>query len=246
MLKGKTAVITGANGGIGRALLDRFAFFGADIWACARSETSDFALYCREIAEKYQRRVTPLFFDVTNESEMKEAVKAIKGEKRSIDILINNAGAVPENKLFQMASVEECRRIFEVNFFSVVKLTQMISKSMIRQKQGSIVNISSVSALDGEPGQYEYISGKAALIGLTRKLAREMGIFNIRINSLAPGIVDTGVSRFMEENLKNRIVESAALKRLAKPEEIADVAAFLASDLSSYITGQVIRVDGGL
>lgn len=246
MLTGKHAIITGANRGIGRAIVEKFAQRGADIWACARHETPKFLQTCGELSKRYGRKITPVFFDMTDESAMKDAVKLIKSEKCSVDILVNNAGIVPENRLFQMASLEECRRVFEVNFFAVMRLTQMISKAMVRQKQGAIVNVSSVAALDGEPGQYEYVSSKAALVGATRKLAKELGIFGIRVNSVAPGVVNTGVVGSMSQDLKERMVSVTALKRLAEPEEVAEVTAFLASNLASYMTGQVVRVDGGL
>ncbi len=246
MLKGKTAIITGTKRGIGQALLEKFAERGADVWACVRKEDTSFQSRCMNISERYQVNIRPVCFDMSDDVAMKDAIKAIKMEKRPIDILVNNAGVVPENRLFQMASPEEMQRVFVVNFFSVMKLTQMVSKAMVRQRCGSIVNIASIAALDGGPGQIEYVASKAALVGATKKLAAELGSFGIRVNAVAPGVVNTGVVENMEPKLRERMANASVLKRLARPMEIAEVVAFIASDLSSYVTGQIIRVDGGL
>ena len=177
---------------------------------------------------------------------MKDAVKTIKADNLPIDILVNNAGAVSENRLFNMTSISQMQDIFDVNFFSTIRLTQMISKIMIRQKHGNIVNVTSISAIDGEPGQIEYVASKAALIGATKKLASELGRYNIRVNAVAAGVLNVGVSRSMTDEMKEKMIQKTIMKRLGEGYEIANVIAFLASDLSSYVTGQVIRVDGGM
>ena len=246
MLKSKTAVITGTNRGLGRAMLETFAKNGSNVFACVRKTDEKFLKDCTELKNLYGVKIKPIVFEMTDENEMKAAVKNIKNEKYSVDILVNNAGVIPENRLFNMSSFEEMQRVFNVNFFATMKLTQMISKIMIRQKFGNIINITSISAIDGEPAQIEYVSSKAALIGATKKLASEFGNFNIRVNAIAAGVINAGVSKSMSSELKERIINSTIMKRLGEPNEIANVAAFLASDLSSYITGQVIRVDGGM
>ena len=246
MLESKNAVITGTNRGLGRTLLETFAKYGANVFACVRNIDENFLKTCSDLANLYGVKIKPLPFDLTDEQAMKAAVKLIKDEKCNVDILVNNAGVVPENRLFNMASETEMYRVFEINFFAAMRLTKLISKLMIRQKFGSIVNITSISAFDGEPGQIEYVSSKAALIGATKKLASELGNFNIRVNAVAAGVINTGVSASMEEKLKESVINRTVMKRLGKPEEVADVTAFLASDLSSYMTGQVLRVDGGL
>ena len=246
MLKGKNALITGTNRGIGKSLVEVFAENGANVWACVRNADEKFLSYCQELSERYEVEIKPVAFEMTDEQQMKSAIKNIKAEKINIDVLVNNAGVVPENRLFNMASPSEMYRVFEVNFFAAMKLTQLVTKIMIRQKKGAIVNVASVSALDGEPGQFEYVSSKAALVGATKKLASELGNFGIRVNAVAPGVVNVGVSESMADDLKNKMANATIMKRLGEPEEIANVVAFLASDLSSYMTGQIVRVDGGL
>ena len=145
-----------------------------------------------------------------------------------------------------MTSIEKMRHVFEVNFFGQTLLTQYLSRLMIRQKEGSIVNIASVAGIDGQPAQYEYVGSKAAVIGGVRQLARELGTYNIRVNAVAPGIVDTDMGAQIEEGLKRDILRNVIMGRVGRPEEIAEVIAFLSSSLSSYMTGQVIRVDGGM
>lgn len=246
MLKSKNAVITGTNRGLGRTLLEVFAKYGANIFTCVRNIDEEFLKTCYALSNLYGVKIKPLEFDLTDEQAMKAAVKLIKDEKCNVDILVNNAGVVPENRLFNMASETEMYRVFEINFFAAMRLIKLISKLMIRQKFGSIVNITSISALDGEPGQVEYVSSKAALIGATKKLASELGNFNIRVNAVAAGVINTGVSASMDEKLKESVINRTVMKRLGESEEVANVTAFLASDLSGYMTGQVLRVDGGL
>ena len=246
MLRGKKAIITGTNRGIGRAILEVFAQQGADIWACVRNADEHFLQVCSDLSKNCGVNVKPVSFEMTDDQAIKIAVKSIKDEKSGVDILVNNAGIVPENRLFHMSAPEEMQRVFAVNFFAAMKLTQMVTKIMIRQKSGAIVNIASISALDGEPGQIEYVSSKAALIGATKKLASELGVFGIRINAVAPGVINTGVSESMSPELKAQMEKATIMNRLGEPKEIANVVAFLASDLSSYMTGQILRVDGGL
>ena len=246
MLENKNALITGANRGLGRAILETFAKNGANVFACVRKITDDFLNYCSELENSCKVKIKPVAFEMTNDLEMKSAIKTIKDEKCNLDILVNNAGIVPENRLFNMSSPEEMRRVFDVNFFATMKLTQLVTKIMIRQKFGSIVNIISISAIDGEPAQVEYVSSKAALMGATKKLASELGNFNIRVNAVAPGVINAGVSEFMALELKKNIANRNIMKRLGEPNEIANVVMFLASDLASYMTSQVIRVDGGM
>lgn len=246
ILQGKNAIITGARRGIGRAAVEVFAAQGANIWACARKQDELFEADMAAVAEKYGVSVWPVYFDVTSEAELKAAVQAIRRQKLNVDILVNIAGIVADSTSFQMTPIEKMKHVMDVNMFAVTLLTQYVSRLMARQKSGSIVNIASIAGIDGAPAQYEYAASKAAIIGATKNLAREFAAENIRVNAIAPGIVDTDMGAKIEDSLKKEILSRVVMGRMGKPEEIANVAAFIASDLASYITGQVIRVDGGM
>ena len=246
LLDNKTAVITGCRRGIGQATLERFAQNGAGVFACVRAVTDDFRARCEQLARENGVFIRPVGFDLASEEEIGRGIREIGAEKMSIDVLVNNAGIVPPKRLFQMTPVGEMEDVFAVNFFAAMRITQSISRMMARRKCGSIVNVSSIAALDGDPGQVEYAASKAAILGATRKLALELGASGIRVNAVAPGLTETDMLQGMEAGLQQRILERTVLKRAAQPQEIADVILFLASDLSSYLTGQILRVDGGM
>jgi 3-oxoacyl-[acyl-carrier protein] reductase len=245
LLQNKTAIITGCNRGIGRAALEVFAENGADIFACVRKESADFSALVARVAEKTGVTITPVYFDFSENEEVKAGIKTIISSKKKIDILVNNAG-VASGSIFQMTSLQELRRVFEINFFSQILFTQGISRYMSRSKSGSIINVASTAGLIGDAGTISYGSSKASLIFATKTLATELGEVNIRVNVIAPSITKTDMFEQMDEKARNKLIESSALKRPAEAKEIANAALFLASDLSSYITGQVLRVDGGL
>lgn len=246
LLKGKNAVVTGCARGIGKATLAAFAQNGANVWACCRARSDEFETFTRQLAAEYGVRIVPLYFDLTDPAGMKEAVKSIMATKVPVDILVNNAG-ITYNALFQMTSLEKTREVFEVNFLSQVSLSQYIARLMVRQKSGSIINISSSAALDANPGRGAYGASKAAVLCMTRVMAHELAEHNVRVNVVAPGITNTDmVEASMSEATIHAAVQSTRLKRMGDPAEIADAVLFLASDLASYITGEVLRVDGGL
>lgn len=246
ILKGKNAIITGSRRGIGRATVEAFAKHGANVWACARKPDELFIYDMNNISEKYGTQIWPVFFDVTNESELKKAIQEIRSQKISVDILVNVAGIADDSTSFQMTQIDKMKHVFDVNFFAVSMLTQYVSRIMSRQNYGSIINISSIAGLDGTPAQYEYAASKAAILGGTKNLARELSSSNIRVNCIAPGMIETDMGAQIDKNLKSEILNKVIMKRMGRPEEIANTAVFLASELSSFITGQIIRVDGGI
>lgn len=245
LLSGKTALITGTNRGIGKTILETFAMNGADIIACARRETDEFISFINGIKDKYGIDIHPLFFDLSKDDEIKNALKEIVNKKTRIDILVNNAG-IAYGGFLQMTSINKIKEVFDINFFAPMLITQYVSKLMIHQKQGSIINIASVVALENYPGYSAYGSSKAALIYATKTLSGELAPYNIRINAIAAGLTNTDMANQMEVKAKEGMLKDSAMKRMASTEEIANSVLFLASDLSSFVNGQVLRVDGGM
>ena len=245
LLEQKTAVITGCNRGIGKATLETFAENGADIFACVRKESDEFTDVMTKLTAKTGISITPVYFDFSESEQVKAGIKTIISFKKQIDILVNNAG-VASGSLFQMTSLQDLKQLFEINFFSQLLFTQGISRYMSRFKTGSIINIGSTAGFIGNAGMTSYGSSKAALMFSTKTMATELGVMNIRVNAIAPSITKTDMFDQMEEKARKKLIESSALKRPAEAIEVANVALFLASGLSSFITGQVLRVDGGL
>lgn len=246
MLTGKNCMITGARTGIGRATTELFAKNGAVIWACASKYNEEFEEDMKELSQKYNTQIHISYFDLRAEEEVKEAVKKIISESsKRIDILINNAG-VPFGAFLQMTSMTALHQVFQINFFSQMLITQMISKIMMKNKYGVIVNLSSVAGLDGEPGYTAYGSSKAAVAFATKTISRELADYHIRVNAVAPGLIQTNMTTVMEESAKEKMIHSASLKRAGTSKEVAELILFLASEESSFINGQVIRIDGGL
>lgn len=246
LLQDKIAIITGSNRGIGKATLEVFAENGADIIAHARKKTDEFESMCQVVAQKNGVRITPIYYDAVNSNDMKEAVAEIKKITKKIDILVNNLGTVNSIKLFQMTSMEEMRGEFDVNYFAQIEFSQYISRFMQRNKSGSIINVSSCAGIDGNTGMLSYVSSKAALIGATKRMAIELGPYNIRVNTVAPGLTETDMGNQMSTDLEEETLRHVIFKRKGMPREVANTILFLGSDLSEFITGQVLRVDGGM
>jgi len=246
MLKDKKAIITGSNRGIGRAVLELFAENGAEAFAHSRIENEDFNNLCAELSEKHKTKITPVYFDLLDDSQVKDGFRFIFNETKTIDILVNNAGIVSENKMFQMTLIDTMKDVFEINFFAAMSVTQLTLKKMTRQKSGNIINISSIAGIDFPYSQLEYIGAKAALIGATKKLALELGSHNIRVNAVAPGFIDTDMLDSYDDEIINNMLERVIMKRRGLPREVANTVLYLASEMSSYVTGQTIKVDGGI
>jgi 3-oxoacyl-[acyl-carrier protein] reductase len=215
------------------------------VWAHARTVTPSFQERCAALEAEHGVEIVPLGFDLTNRDEMKGAVKRIMAGPAKVNILVNNAG-ITLNALHQMTAEAALREQLEVNFIAPFMLTQAIVKLMLRNGGGSIVNIASSAAIDGNPGRAAYGASKAALATATRSLSREVGSQGIRANVIAPGITQTEMIGSMTDAVIAETVMGTDLRRMGLTRDIASVAVFLASDLSSYVTGQVLRVDGGM
>lgn len=241
----KCVMITGCNRGIGKAMLTAFAEAGAKVITCTRKEDSAFAEYCNQLSEKTGSEIIQYYFDLTDEESIKSFISAFYKTKQKVDIFINNAGVVTKG-LLQMTSMQKLKDVFQINFFAQVQLTQGISKLMMRQKSGVIINMASIGGIDAYPAYVCYGCSKAAMIYFTKTMAQELAPYGIRVNALAPSMVKTDMQTEMGEEANEEIMRRTALKRNAEPEEIAKLAIFLASDDSSFITGQIYRIDGGL
>ncbi len=245
MLQGKTAVITGCLQGIGRSAMDTFAMNGANVFACAYKQTEEFENHCKALSEENGVIIIPVYFDMTNNDDIKNAAKTIMKEKLPIDILVNIAG-ITRDAFFSMVTMDQLQDTFQVNFFSQIIFSQYIVKLMLKNGKGSIINTSSISGIDGNEGQLAYSASKAALIAATKTMARELGKNHIRVNAIAPGVIMTPMTADLTEEVIEKQLNRSKLKRQGTPEEVADLIMFLGSDMSAHITGQVLRVDGGI
>lgn len=244
LLHGKNVLLTGANRGIGKKILEKLAQNGANVWACSRSYHEEFERDVRKLKKEHQVQIQIVYFDLTDEAEMKAAVKQIMNEKLPVDALINNAGMAFGGTL-HMTSMEAIKEVFEINYFAAIRLTQYVSKYMIRQKQGVIINMASVGGIESKPGYLAYGSSKAALIWATKCLANELAAYKIRVNAIAPGLVNTEMGFYKSEKELEETLQRTPQKRMAEPEEIADAVLYLLSEQAAFITGHTLVIDGG-
>lgn len=240
----KNAIITGTSRGIGKAILEEFVHNGYDIWACARTRTPEFEAYIKKLAQKTGNSITPVYFDLSDENAVKTAIKQILSSKKTIDVLINNAG-MPHNGLLTMTSLSTLREIYEVNVFAQVLIMQLIARQMMRQKKGCIVNMCSVGGIETNPGYLAYGSSKAALIWITKCASKELGKYNIRVNGIAPGLVDTDMGNYKSSEELEKVLNRMSLHKMGTAEEIAKAALYIASEAASYMTGHIMVLDGG-
>jgi len=245
LLEKKVCIITGAAQGIGKAIAEQFAKDGAIIYACDLREDiiSEWSADC---SQKYNTRIIPVCIDITDAVSVRNMVMSLYKQEGRIDSLVNNAGVV-FNKKMGMIVRSEMELMFHVNVIAVIEMIQLVSRLMARNHSGSIINISSITAVVGSPGQVAYSATKGAVISLTKSSAKELAPMGIRVNAVAPGVVKT--ERFSElyEESGDKIdarIQKIALGRLGAPEDIAYACSFLASDHSAYISGQVLGVDG--
>ena len=242
LLAGKVALITGTNRGIGLAIVEIFAKHGAIIYASARKMGS-MDTVASELANKYGTQITPVYFDVTDAIALRAAFARIQQEHKRLDVLVNNAG-VMRDALIGMVSDMLLNEVFSVNVFAVIHAIQYATKFMARQKSGSIINISSLVGVAGNSGQIAYSASKGAVLSLTKTAAKELAPMGIRVNAIAPGMIDTDIFRSIGEEKGHTFLSKIRMGRLGTPEDVANTALYLASDLSPYVTGQVIGVDG--
>jgi len=245
MLSGKTAVITGCLQGIGRSTMDMFAENGANVFACCQSANDDFSRHIEELSRKNDVRIIPIYFDMLDEAAIKQGVRDIQKSKMNVDVLVNIAGANID-ALFHMVTMDQLRKTFEINFFSQILFTQYITRLMLKQGKGSVINVSSISAIDGNIGQLSYSASKGAIISATKTMAQELGPKGIRVNAIAPGVIQTAMTAGLPHEALTRLLSRSNLDRVGLPSEVANVIMYLASDMSSFVTGQIIRIDGGI
>lgn len=246
LLANHNVVITGCNRGIGRAILTLFAHHGANVWACIRHPCDAFDELARSLRKETGVRIEPICFDLADPNQVKAGVQRITAEKQPVHVLVNNAGAI-HTAPFVMTTEKSMREMLDVNFLGPVLLCQYISRLMTRQRNGSIINIASSAAIDGNEGRTAYAAAKAAMLTATKVLARELGSAGVRVNAIAPGLTNTDMlTGSTSPEAQESTLSHTILRRVGRPEEIAGAALFLASGLSSYVTGQVLRVDGGM
>ena len=243
LLEQKITFVTGCSRGIGRAIMERFAEEGAIVYANARTEHSlDEALL--QMKEEQASRIVPVYFDIRDKDAVKRNVMQIKKEWGYLDVLVNNAG-IMEDALLQMVEDQTISDVFETNVYAVIHMTQMALRLMSRRKKGSIINMASIVGERGNKGQTVYAASKGAVSSLTKTWAREFVCDGIRVNAVAPGNIDTKLYRSIGEERVKKSIGQIGLGRLGSPKEVADAAVFLASDMSSYITGEILGVNGG-
>ena len=238
-------IITGSNRGIGKSLVETFAGGGYNVWACARKATPEYEAWLTETSEKCKVWIKPVYLELTDTDALNAGIQCIIDEGETIDVLVNNAG-ISTVGLLSMSKVEDIKNMFDVNFFSMLRIIQKISKKMSRQRKGVIINMGSNAGIDPQPGKIAYGSSKAAVMMMTKCLAKELGPMGIRVNAIAPGVIDTDMNRVVPREVIDEKIKTMDIKRLGKPSEVASTIAFLCSDLSRHITGQTIRIDGGI
>lgn len=237
-------IITGANRGIGKTMVEVFAANGHNVWACARKQNPDFEEQLRNLSTQHNVWVKPVYFEMTDEESLKEGLNSIFADKQPIDVLVNNAG-ISTVGLLSQTKVEDVKHLFDVNYFSVLRIIQLVSKKMMMKRKGCIINIASLAGIEPQPGKIAYGSSKAAVILMTQCLAKELGPLGIRVNAIAPGPIETEMIHQYNDDMLKQLASESSLRRLGKPEEIAQTALFLASEQASYINGEIIKVDGG-
>ena len=244
LLEGKTAIITGASRGIGSGIARVFAENGSNV-AFTYSSSVDSAIKLQDELLEHGVKVKSYKSDASDFNSSQKLITDVISDFGQIDILINNAGITKDNLLMRMGE-EDFDKVIEVNLKSVFNMTKAVQRTMLKQRKGSIINMSSVVGVKGNAGQTNYAASKAGIIGFSKSVALELGSRNIRCNVIAPGFIETEMTANLEQSIVDQWRSGIPLKRGGTPNDIANACVFLASDMSSYITGQTIHVDGGM
>ncbi len=244
LLSGKKALVTGSSRGIGKEIAKKFISEGACVWGiCTKPSAAKEEL--ETLAKKNGVTFVEMYANAGDAEVWANTIKEALKQAGSFDVLVNNAGITKDGLSFRM-KMEDWQNVININLTSAFIASQIVSSDMIRQRKGSIINMSSIVGVHGQGGQVNYSASKAGLIGLTKSLAKETGSRGVRVNAIAPGFIQTDMTGALPEDLQKAMIDSVPLKRAGVPEDIANAAVFLASDMSTYITGQVIGVDGGM
>ncbi|MDR9419205.1 3-oxoacyl-[acyl-carrier-protein] reductase [Gracilimonas sp.] len=243
-LEGKTCLVTGGSRGIGKAIALKLADFGADV-AVTYARSADAAEEVKKEIEQKGRKSKALQADAVNYARAEEVINELVEDWGKLDVIVNNAGITKDNLILRM-SEEQWDDVITTNLKSVFNYSKAAAKPMMRNRGGSIINISSVVGISGNAGQSNYAASKAGIIGFTKSYAKELASRNIRANVIAPGYILTDMTGELDEKVLEGIKSETPLGRAGKAEEVADAVVFLSSDMSSYITGEIIRVDGGM
>jgi len=240
-LSEKKALITGAGRGIGKAIAELFLASGAEVWGLGTKEPEDL----HECVEKSAGKLHWITADLSKLNEIDTVIENAIKESGGFDVLVNNAGITKDNLSFRM-SFDEWQKVIDINLSAAFFVSRTVARDMIRKRKGSIINMSSVIGIHGNGGQANYAASKAGLIGITKSLANEVASRGVRVNAIAPGFIETDMTAVLPQEVKQKMLDVVPLKRSGKPEDVANAALFFASDVSSYITGQVLPVDGGM
>ncbi len=243
-LSGKVALVTGSTRGIGKATARKLSEAGAQVIVTGRSEDRAKAV-AQEIASDTGRQTFWLELDIGSEESVEEAVSRINEEVGSVDILVNNAG-ITRDTLFMRMKLQDWEEVLRINLTGTFLITQKLVKGMLKKRWGRIINLTSVVAFTGNVGQANYSASKAGLVGFTKTLAKELASRNITVNAVAPGFIETDMTDAIPEDLKGKYLEQIPMGRFGKAEDVANTVLFLASEMASYITGEVIHVNGGM
>ena len=243
-LKNKTSIITGASKGIGKEIALNLAKNGSDVYLLSRT-MSELQKVKLLINKSSNVKVKCFSVDISNFNLVQEIINTIISDANKVDILVNNAGITKDNILVRM-NQDDWKEVIDINLTGYFNTCKSIIKQMIKQKHGRIINISSVVGLKGNVGQVNYSASKAGIIGLSNSLSKEVGSRNITVNTIAPGYIETDMTKNLDDKTKNDFLSKICIKRFGTAQDIANVVCFLASDLSEYITGQTINIDGGM